>query len=163
MTAVGSLPDPDPAELPRPTRPAAVELGAAILIVGGATNLLAALTSLPRLPAGAEMFLAGAIGIAVGSIVLGLLVRIGRAWLLAVNYAAILGFLDLLGAGGSPFSLMLGLAEILVVGILLRKPCSMRCDPGRADVASPAADARSPLSPPTASRPTSSLDTKNTS
>ena len=51
----------------------------------------------------------------VGSIALGLLVRLGRLWLLAVNFAAVLGFLDLLGRRGSPLSLMLALAEILVV------------------------------------------------
>lgn len=146
MTMAEALPEPDAAELPRPTRPAAVELGAAIMIVGGATNLLAALTSLSRLPAGAELFLAGAIGIAIGSIVLGLLVRIGRAWLLAVNYAAVLGFLDLLGAGGSPFSLMLGLAELLVVGILLiRKPWFDAMRRWRADIAAP--DGRPEVSP----------------
>jgi hypothetical protein len=66
------------------------------------------------------------------------LVRIGRAWLLALNYAAVLGFLDLLGAGASQFSLMLGLAEIVVVGILLaRKPWFDAVRSWRADVAAP--------------------------
>jgi hypothetical protein len=38
---------------------------------------------------------------------------------MALNFAAVLGFLDLLGGGGSPLSLMLGVAEVLVVLILL--------------------------------------------
>ena len=60
------------------------------------------------------------VALAIGSIVVGLLVRLGRAWLVAVNLAAVLGFLDLLAAGGSPLSLMLGLGDILVVVILFR-------------------------------------------
>ena len=51
---------------------------------------------------------------------MGVLVRLGRLWLVAVNYAAVLGFLDLLGAGASPLALMLGLADVLVVVILFR-------------------------------------------
>jgi hypothetical protein len=44
-------------------------------------------------------------------------------WLLAVNYVAVLGFLDLLGAGGSPLAFMLGASDIFVVVILfLQKP-----------------------------------------
>jgi hypothetical protein len=104
---------------PRPSRPALVELAAAILIVGGIVGLIQVASASDDVPAGAEPFLAGAVALDAGSVALGLLVRTGRAWLLAVNYAAVLGFLDLLGAGASPFSLMLGLADLLVVAILL--------------------------------------------
>jgi hypothetical protein len=53
----------------------------------------------------------------------GLLVRLGRAWIVAVNYAVVLGFLDLMGASASSLALMLGLADIVVVVILfLNKP-----------------------------------------
>lgn len=103
----------------RPTRPARVELAAAIFIIGGIVGLIQVAASATDVPAGAEPFLAGALALDAGSIALGLLIRTGQAWLLAVNYAAVLGFLDLLGAGGSPLSLMLGLADIVVVGILL--------------------------------------------
>ena len=106
-----------------PARPASVELAAAILIVGGAIQLLLGLTTLPGLPPGAEGFAALALALDAGSIATGVITRAGRAWLFAVNFAAILGFLDLLGAGGSPLQLMLGAAEVLVVVILLaRKP-----------------------------------------
>jgi hypothetical protein len=103
----------------KPSRPARVELAAAILIVGGVAGLIQVAASSSGLPRGAEPFLVGAVALDVGSVALGLLIRRGRAWLLAVNYAAVLGFLDLLGGGATPFSLMLGLADILVVGILL--------------------------------------------
>ena len=106
-----------------PSRPALVELAAAILIVGGALGLFGAVSSFGSLPAGAEPFVLVAIALGAGSIVVGLLVRLGRLWLVAVNYVAVLGFLDLLGAGGSPLALMLGAADVIVVVILLlRKP-----------------------------------------
>ena len=113
----------DESEPVRPARPVSVELAAAILIVGGATQLVLGLTTLPGVPSGAEGLSAVALGLNIATIVTGVLVRGGRAWLVAVNFVAILGFLDLLGAGGSPLQLMLAAAEVLVVAILLaRKP-----------------------------------------
>ena len=118
---------PDESELstnepgpPPPSRPLGVELAAALLIVGGVINLIGGISSIPGLPAGAVPLFAVTVALAIGSIVIGLLVRLGRAWLVAVNLAAVLGFLDLLAAGGSPLSLMLGLSDILVVVILFR-------------------------------------------
>ena len=107
----------------RPARPAAVELAAAIMIVGGAIQLLLGLTTLPGLPPGGEGFAALALVLNVATIGTGILIRAGTWWLIAVNFTAIVGYLDLLGAGGSPLQLMLGAAEVLVVAILLaRKP-----------------------------------------
>ena len=115
---------PEPAEhepeAPRPARPAAVELAAALLIVGGAINVLSAASNISSIPPGTEPFFALTVALAIGSIVVGLLVRLGRSWIVAVNYAAVLGFLDLLGAGASPLALMLGVADIIVVVILFR-------------------------------------------
>jgi hypothetical protein len=106
-----------------PARPALVELAAAILIVGGAMQLIVTIATLSGVPPGAEPFLAVALTLNVASIALGALVRTGRAWFLAINFAAVVAFLDLLGSGGSPLSLMLGAAEVLVVAILVaRKP-----------------------------------------
>ena len=115
---------PDPADedpdAPRPSRPAAVELAAALLIVGGVINVLSAASNLSSIPPGTEPFFALTLALAIGSIIVGVLVRLGRVWLVAVNFAAVLGFLDLLGAGASPLALMLGLADIIVVVILFR-------------------------------------------
>jgi hypothetical protein len=107
-----------------PARPAAVELAAAILIGTGALGLLGAIlgggASGPRV---SDPFLLVSVALNVGSIVAGVLVRLGRLWLVVVNYVAVLGFLDLLAAGVSPLALMLGLADIVVVVILfLSKP-----------------------------------------
>ena len=117
-------PDPDVDEpILAPSRPALVELAAAILIVSGALGLFGAVSSVGSLPAGTEPFFLLAVALAAASIVVGVVVRLGRLWLVAVNYVAVLGFLDLLGAGGSPLALMLGAADVLVVVILLlRKP-----------------------------------------
>jgi hypothetical protein len=113
----------DDAEPVRPARPASVELAAAILIVGGILQLLSGIATLPSVPPGAEPFAGIALALDAASVTSGVLARTGRAWLVALNVAAILGFLDLLGSGGSPFLLMLGVAEVLVVGLLLaRKP-----------------------------------------
>ncbi len=105
---------------PAPSRPPAVELAAAILIVGGAMGLAVTVISAGDLPGGAAPFVALTIALDVGSVLIGLLIRLGRAWLVALNYAAVLGFVDLLGAGASPLELMLGLAEIGVVVILVQ-------------------------------------------
>jgi hypothetical protein len=113
----------DEPDLPKPSRPGAVELAGAILVVGGVIGLLGSLATAASLPTGVEPFLAVTLALDIGSIVLGLLVRLGRFWILAVNYAAVLGFIDLLGAGASPLALMLGLADIVVVVILfVHKP-----------------------------------------
>ena len=143
---LGDEPGPPP-----PSRPIAVELAAALLIVGGVINLIGGASSIPSIPPGTEPLFAVTIALALGSIIVGLLVRLGRIWLVAVNLAAVLGFLDLLGAGTSPLSLMLGIADILVVVILFRhKPWFDALQLRRTS-----ADAEDqPLTPPTARPPT---------
>lgn len=108
----------DEPDRPWPARPAAVELAAALLIVGGTTGLIGLLVSASSRPPGTEPFVALTLILDVGAVVLGLLIRLGRFWILAVNFAAVVGFIDLLGAGGSPLALMLGVADIAVVVIL---------------------------------------------
>jgi hypothetical protein len=116
----GPEPSADEQEAPLPARPAAVELAAALLIVGGVISAVSAVSNISSLPLGVEPILALTVALALGSIVVGVLVRLGRFWLVAANYAAVLGFIDLLGAGASPLALMLGLADVLVVVILFR-------------------------------------------
>ena len=89
-----------------PARPVAIELGAAVLIAGGAFRLLAVGVAIaapgnePLAPAvaGAETLLQTL------TIVTGLLLRTGRAWLAVVNIVAVLAFLELLNLR-SPVSL----------------------------------------------------------
>jgi hypothetical protein len=108
---------------PPPSRPAAIELAAAILITSGVLGLIGAVGAASDLPAGTEVLLVVTAALNVGSLVIGVLVRTGRAWLLAINYVAVLGFLDFTGAPASGLALLLGIADVMVVIILLvQKP-----------------------------------------
>jgi hypothetical protein len=100
-------------------RPAAVELAAAILIVGGILGLVGAFAGAAALPPGTGLLLLVTIALDAASIVVGLLIRTGRLWLVAVNYVAVVGFLDVLAAGGSSIALIRGIGEIAAVVILL--------------------------------------------
>jgi hypothetical protein len=107
----------------RPARPAAIELAGAILIVSGVLGIVGAVGAASGLPAGTALVFVVTAALNLGSIVIGLLVRFGRAWLLAVNYVAVLGFLDLAAGAGSGLALLFGIADIVVVVILfLNKP-----------------------------------------
>lgn len=106
---------------PLPRRPASVELAAALLIV---TGVVGAVTIGGAILSGSvDPFWWVGVSLNVGSVVLGVATRVGRLWLVTVNYAAVLGFLDLVGSAASPQALMIGITEVLVVVILLlRKP-----------------------------------------
>lgn len=103
-----------------PPRPPAVELAGAILIVGGIVNLIGAFLAAATTRGEGDSFLWLTLALNAASVALGVLTRMGRLWLVTVNFAAILGFLDLLGASVNPAALMLGLAEVLVAVILIR-------------------------------------------
>ena len=103
-------------------RPILVELASAILIVGGALNLLISIQVLARLGTqGSEigMLTFATVALAVATIALGLLVRYGRAWLVAVNVVAVVAFLELIS--GNPVGLLLGAIDTFVVLALVRE------------------------------------------
>jgi hypothetical protein len=86
---------PDASLVPAPVRgrrPPLIELAAAILIVGGITSLLGVLGTLE---AATELLDLVFVGLGLATIVVGLLVRAGRAWLLDINVVAIILFLEL--------------------------------------------------------------------
>ena len=106
----------------RPPRPVLVELAAAILIVGGVLNLLLSIDALLRIAAaGQPVGALAVITIALASLVLvlGVLVRAGRAWLAAVNVVTVLAFLELLS--GAPIGLLFGALDVIVVLALFRE------------------------------------------
>jgi hypothetical protein len=106
---------------PLPPRPASVELAAAILIVAGIVGFVTAAGA--WFSGSVDPFLWLALGLNAGSIGLGIATRLGRLWLLTLNFAAVLAFLDILGSATSPVPLMIGITEVVVVVILLlRKP-----------------------------------------
>jgi hypothetical protein len=112
--------EPEPAgDNRRVARPVVVELAAAILIVSGVLGLVGTIGAAADLPPGTGLILVITAALNLGSIAVGVLVRYGRAWLLDVNYVAVLGFLDLVAGTGSGLALLLGIADIVVVVILL--------------------------------------------
>jgi hypothetical protein len=139
----------DPVPRPGLRRPLAVELAAAILIVSALVGIITAvgvgLTGSP------DPFLWVGIVLNAGSLVLGLATRAGRLWIVTLNYVAVLGFLDLLGAAASPQALMVGLGEVLVVVLLIiRKPWfDAVAEARRGSAQGP----DQPLTPPTARPP----------
>lgn len=116
----GDPADPDRDAPARPDRPGLIELAAALLIVGGVLGLIGVGAAVDDLPAGIEAFVLATAALDVGVIVIGILVRFGRAWIVAVNYVAVLGFLDLLAAQSSGLSLIRGVIDIGVVIVLVQ-------------------------------------------
>ena len=116
---VGDLPPgPDDDATAAPPRPPLVELAAAILIVGGVLGVVGALGAAAGLPLGSEPLLALTLALNIGAIVVGILARTGRAWLVAVNYVAVLAFLDLMAAGRGGLAVLLGVTEVIALVIL---------------------------------------------
>lgn len=102
----------------RPNRPAAIELAAALLIVAGVLGIIGLFGPDAARPQGLEWLVVLTAILNVGQIAVGVLVRAGRLWIVAVNYVAVLGFLDVAGAGGSPLAFMLALMELGVLAVL---------------------------------------------
>ena len=105
----------------RPRRPVGVEIAAAIMIVSGALGTLVSIEAAVQLSDQGtfdEPLAALSIAIGVATLVLGLLVRVGRAWLIAVNVAAVAGFLEI--TSGSAIGLLFGVLDVAVVALLVR-------------------------------------------
>jgi hypothetical protein len=103
-------------------RPVLVELASAVLVVSGALNLLISIQVLATLGnQGSDVGLLTllTVALAVATIALGLLVRYGHAWLVAINVVAVVAFLELIS--GSPVGLLLGAVDTFVVLALVRE------------------------------------------
>jgi hypothetical protein len=104
----------------RPPRPLAVEIATAIVIVSGAMSVLLSIDVFARMSdlgnAGTELTLPS-IALGLASLLLGILLRYGRAWLIGVNVLAIAGFLELLS--GTPLGLVSGSLDALAVVVLM--------------------------------------------
>ena len=125
----------------RPRRPVAVEFAAAGLVVGGCVSILGSIQAIASLSAAGQPVDGLApvtLGIGAAIMVLGLVVRSGRGWLVTVNVVAVLGFLEL--TSGTIAGIVLGALDVLVVLALVSER--------------PWFQWRQPLTPPTASPPT---------
>ncbi len=117
------LPSDEPG-MQRPPRPMAVELATAIVIVTGAMSVLISVEAFARM---SELGSPGtgltlpSLAIGVAMVVLGILLRTGRAWLVGVNVLAIAGFLELIS--GAPIGIVSGgLDAIAVVVLMVYRP-----------------------------------------
>jgi hypothetical protein len=130
----------------RPRRPALVEVAAAILVVGGVISILTSIEVVLRLgQEGQPVEGLAAVSLAIGTalLVLGILVRYGRAWLITVNVVAVAGFLELTSA--TVPGLLFGGLDVVVVLLLFWEHAWFQWS-------APASD--QPLTPPTARPPT---------
>jgi hypothetical protein len=97
-----------------------VELASAILVVGGLVGILNSIEVAMRLAEagpGVEPIAGLTLGIGLVSVVLGILTRYGRAWLVTLNVVAIAAFLEL--TSGAMTGLLFGGLDVFVVVVLL--------------------------------------------
>jgi len=101
-----------------------VEIASALLIVSGAMNLLISVQVLAALGERGEdigPLTIVTIALAAATLALGLLVRYGRAWLVAINLVAVVAFLEL--TSGDPVGLLFGGVDtFVVVALLIERP-----------------------------------------
>jgi hypothetical protein len=105
---------------PRPRRPVGVELAAAIMIVTGVISTLTSIEAAMTFAAEGradEPLAVASVAFGVATVILGLLVRVGRAWLVAVNVAAVAGFLELIS--GTAEGWLFGALDVVVVVLLM--------------------------------------------
>ena len=127
-------------EVPRPRRPFLVELAAAILIIGSATDAAISFEGMATATTAEGRWLSAiSVGVGLALVVLGLLVRQGRAWLLAVNVVAIAAFLELRSV--TFVGLLAAIFDFVVVGMLLRSRWWFDWRPSEDDLAAATAAA----------------------
>jgi hypothetical protein len=125
----------------RPPRPVLIELASAILIVGGATATVSALAYAGSGQAGgtgplAFLFLV----IDVLTVVVGIRIRSGRWWVLAINVVAVALFLELTALPNA-FAILFAAFDTLVLFALLRHRAWFEWTP-EADAGRPGEDDR---------------------
>ncbi|HYH93143.1 MAG TPA: hypothetical protein VD763_08295 [Candidatus Saccharimonadales bacterium] len=111
----------DSSRLPRPERPRrpmAIELASALLIVGGIFSTISAVAFIAS--GGAAVLgpvYALVLALDVLTVVVGLLIRRGRAWILAINVVAIAFFLELTALPSAFALLFIGLDAIVLYAL----------------------------------------------
>lgn len=104
-----------------------MELASAVLVIGAATDVPIAFQGLAVATGEARFFFAASLALAVGLIALGVAVRQGRAWVVAVNVVAIAAFLELRAVTAA--GVISAILDMLVVGLLLRNRWWFRWSP----------------------------------
>jgi len=96
-----------------------LEFAAAILIIGGLTSVISSLATIGKLSDAAGLLDLILVGLAASTIVVGLLVRAGRAWVFDINVVAIVLFLEL-SALPSTSAFLFSALDLIVLWALLR-------------------------------------------
>jgi hypothetical protein len=116
-----AVPGPATGQPARPTRPGLVELAAAVLIVSGLIRLFVVALAIGAPPeAGVEATPTRVIletAIQVATIATGVLVRMGRAWVVVVNVVVVLAFIQIISIAGVvslTFALLFAAASAIV-------------------------------------------------
>ncbi len=115
----GDVPDQSIVPVPeRPPRPLALEASAAVLIIGGFTSILG---TIGYQIGGGDTGTLGLVILALDilTVMVGFLIRMGRAWVFAINVVAIALFLELT-ALPSAFAIVFVILDSLVVFSLFR-------------------------------------------
>jgi hypothetical protein len=111
----------------RPLRPVAIEYASIVLILSGFLRLLAIGLALVAPPpeSGLDiqpLYVVIEAGFQAASIALGVLIRYGRAWLMAANFAAVFAFLQLISLLGVVAIVFGVLFAIAFVAIFANRP-----------------------------------------
>jgi hypothetical protein len=110
----------------RPPRPVSIEIASAILVVGGFVAIVGTVASVLGLDPdaadpGARPVIALILALNAFTIVIGLLVRRGQAWLLCINVVAVLLFIELTAIpSGSATAAVLAILDAFVFVALSR-------------------------------------------
>jgi hypothetical protein len=99
----------------RARRPVLLELAAAILVVGGLTGLLGTVATLDPTSAALDVLFAG---LAILTVVVGLLVRAGRAWVLDINVVAVALFVEATALPSAVAVLFVALDTIVLFALI---------------------------------------------
>lgn len=99
----------------RARRPVLLELAAAILVVGGLTGLLGTVATLDPASGALDVLFTG---LAVLTVVVGLLVRAGRAWILDVNVVAVALFVEATALPSAVAVLFVALDTIVLFALI---------------------------------------------
>ncbi|HET7167880.1 MAG TPA: hypothetical protein VFI69_01645 [Candidatus Limnocylindrales bacterium] len=110
----------------RPRRPLLIETAAAILIVGGLTSILGSLGTLDPATGVLDVLF---ILLAVLTVIVGLLVRAGRWWILDINIVAVVLFLEATALPSAVAIIFVTLDTIVLYALIRHRAWFERADP----------------------------------
>jgi hypothetical protein len=114
---------------PRPGRPPLIELAGALLIIGGLTSTIGTLGTIGTLEADLGLIDGLLLGLAILTVVVGFLVRAGRAWVFDVNVVAVVLFLELTALPSASAILFATIDAIVLIALIRHRRWFDRTNP----------------------------------